>query len=137
MMNTEKLREFRSLFESQMKMIIASQSLTGEEFNLSKDDLLDEVDLTASELEQNMRIRLRNRQTLYLKKMEQALSRIKDGSFGECKACGDDIEVRRLEARPTTTHCVACKEEEERREEIHIDGHKHKSVGQSLKLRFA
>ena len=136
-MNTEMLKEFKKLFETQKSIIIASQSLTGEEFNLSKDDLFDEMDLTSSELEQSMRIRLRNRQTLYLKKIEQALVRVKDGSFGECQSCGEDIEVRRLEARPTTTHCVACKEEEERREQIHIDGHKHKSVGEKFKVRFA
>jgi DnaK suppressor protein len=136
-MTPDQIREFKKLFETQRTTILASQDLTGEEFSLSKDDLLDEMDLTSSELEQSMRIRLRNRQTLYLKKIEQALARIKEGSFGDCQACGEHIEVRRLEARPTTTHCVGCKEEEERREALHIDGHKHKSVGERLRLRLA
>ena len=133
-MSPEIARRFKTLFEIQRKSILDSQRLTGEEFNLSKDDLMDEVDLTSSEREQEMNIRLRNRQALYLKKIEQAMTRIKDGSFGDCLSCGEEIEVRRLEARPTTTHCVACKEEEERRELLHIDGHKHKSVGQRIKL---
>ncbi len=136
-MTPDKIKEFKNLFETQKTTILASQDLKGEEFALSKDDLLDEMDLTSSELEQSMRIRLRNRQPLYLKQIEQALTRIKEGSFGECQACGENIEVRRLEARPTTTHCVACKEEEERREALHIDGHLHKSMGERLRLRLA
>jgi DnaK suppressor protein len=81
-----------------------------------------------------MRMRLRNREALFLRKIDEALRRIADGSFGECEECGDDIELKRLEARPTATMCVACKEEAERREHVHIDGHRPKSLGAKLRL---
>ncbi len=136
-MNSQKMNEFKKLFEQQKQSILEAHALTAEEFKVSQDDLFDEMDLTSTELEQGMRIRLRNRQTLYLKKIDQALARIKAGSFGECMGCDEEIEIRRLEARPTTTHCVACKEEEERKEQLHIDGHRPKSMGEKLKIRLA
>lgn len=81
-----------------------------------------------------MRTRLRNREAIFLKKLDEALERISGGSFGLCEDCGDDIEIKRLEARPTATLCVTCKETQERHEHSHIDGHRPKSVGARLRL---
>ncbi len=133
-MKPETLMHFRSLFEEQKKNIIFSQGLIDQNLMVNPDDLADEADVTSSELEASMRMRLRNRETLYLKKIDEALRRIAEGSFGECTACSEEIESRRLEARPTTTLCLHCKEEQERRETLHIDGHRHKSLGRGLKL---
>jgi DnaK suppressor protein len=47
------------------------------------------------------------------------MSRIEDGTFGSCGDCEEPIEVRRLEARPMSTLCVACKEKQEHREKIY------------------
>jgi DnaK suppressor protein len=133
-MNREIVFKFKSLFEEQRKKLIYSGRVINEDFHIQKDDLLDETDMTSVETETAMRMRLRNRESLYLKKIDEALMRIADGTFGDCEDCGDGIELRRLEARPTTTLCVACKEEQERREHVHIDGHKHKSLGTKLRL---
>ena len=77
-----------------------------------------------------MRIRLRNREASYLKKIEFALLRIKEGNFGECEDCGDEIDVRRLEARPTTSLCIGCKEEQERGEKSFADTFKQRDRSQ-------
>jgi DnaK suppressor protein len=106
-----------------------------ENFHLQQDDLLDSIDLTTSEMETSMRMRLRNREVLYLKKIDAALQRITDGTFGACISCGEEIGMKRLEARPTTTHCLSCKEAQEHREYLHTDGHKCKSLG--FKFRHA
>jgi len=134
-MNQQVIIRFKNLFEQQRKELVFSTALINEQFHLQKDDLLDEADLTTSELETSMRLRLRSREALFVKKLDQALARIKQGTFGDCETCGEDIEIRRLEARPTATLCVGCKEDEEKREHLHIDGHKSKSFG--TKLRFA
>jgi DnaK suppressor protein len=134
-MNREVVMKFKSLFEQQRRDILAAHGLSNAEFHIMQDDLADETDLTMSELETSMRMRLRNRETLFLKKIDEALDRISLGTFGVCDECGEGIESKRLEARPTATLCVACKEEEERRESVHIDGHKVKSLG--TKIRFA
>ena len=135
MLNEEMIDRFKSIFEEERKGLLYSQEVLNEDFNIQKDDLLDESDLTSSELEQSMRLRLRNRESLYLKKITKALKRIDEGSFGECEECNEMIEMKRLEARPTTTLCLGCKEDEERKEVLHIDGHRSKSLGS--KARFA
>jgi DnaK suppressor protein len=133
-MNKETTAQFKVLFEEQRKNLTYTQKVIDESFVLPQDDMMDEADLTSVEMENNMRMRLRNREALFAKKIDEALSRISLGSFGECECCGEDIELKRLEARPTATQCVACKEESERVESIHIDGHRFKSLGFRLRL---
>jgi len=133
-MKTEMIMKFKSMFEEQRKNLIYSQGYINEEFFVQKDDMLDDVDFTSSEMEKDMRMRLRNREALFLKKLDEALDRINGGNFGTCEQCEDEIDFKRLEARPTATLCVHCKEEQERAEMIHIDGHVNKSLGKKLRL---
>src|SRR5262245_2874595 len=100
-MKPETLFKFKPLFETQKKNLLYSNAIVREDFLLKQDDLKDELDLTSSELETSMRMRLRNREALFLKKIEEALQRIAEGSFGTCEECSEDIDPRRLEARPT------------------------------------
>ena len=83
-----------------------------------------------------MRLRLRNRESLYVKKVDEALRRIESGEFGLCECCDGDIEIRRLEARPTATLCIACKEEEEKKEVLTADGRRHKSLGATFSRAY-
>jgi DnaK suppressor protein len=136
-MKKEIVEKFKSLFEEQRRNLTFSHSVIDENLAVVQDDLADETDLTSTEIEQSMRMRLRNREALFIKKIDEALMRISEGSFGECEDCGEDIELKRLEARPTATLCLGCKEESERMELVHIDGHRHKSVGAKLKLASA
>lgn len=131
-MKTETLFMFRALFENQKRSLL--KGVVSEAFQLKTDDLADEVDLTSSEMEAHMQMRLRHRESLLLKKIDEALARLTAGTFGECESCEEEIDIRRLEARPTATLCVHCKEQQERTESLHIDGHKPKSVGARLRL---
>lgn len=136
-MNPENLNRFKKMFETQIGTVTFSKEILDESFTIAKDETKDESDLTSVTTEQSMRLRLRNREALYLKKVEEALRRIQTGSFGTCDDCGSDIDMRRMEARPTTTLCIGCKEEEERAESGHIDGRRHKSLGEHYRLKFA
>lgn len=133
-MDSITLSKFKSLFEEQKSKLLNTFNSAASCFTLNQDEMYDEADLTSSELESSMKMRLKNREALFLKKINESLKRIEEGSFGECQECGDEIELRRLEARPTATHCVNCKEQQERLEQLHIDGHRHKSVGSKLRL---
>lgn len=133
-MRNDAILKFKSMFEEQKKGMIYSQKVVNEAFHVSQDDLLDEVDLTSVELENNLRMRLRNRESMFLKKIDEALDRISAGTFGQCSSCEEEIELKRLEARPTATHCISCKEEQEHREHGHIDGRRSKSLGMKLRL---
>jgi len=132
--NLEMNRKFKAVFEAEKERILLSGKQARADFAIQPEELMDEVDFTSFELESQMKMRLRSRETLYLKKIEEALDRIQAGTFGECEKCEESIEYKRLEARPTTTLCVSCKEDEERLEKIHIDGHQHKSLGREFKL---
>ena len=133
-MKRERSIQFKTLFEEQKTKLLFSRNVMDESFNLKSEDLLDETDLATSANEQSMRMRLRNREALYLKKIDEALRRISEGTFGECESCSEEIEERRLQVRPTTTLCLNCKEDEERLESAHIDGRQSKSLGSRMRF---
>ncbi len=137
-MNQERLRKkFKKIFETQKKSILFNDRIVREDFLVCSDDRSDELDQASTDIEQSMRMRLRNREILYLKKIDEALARIENGTFGECEDCGDPIEVKRLEARPTATLCVSCKENQERQEVLTCHGRASKSLGESFSRKFA
>lgn len=116
-MNQKDLQRFKTMLEeSRMTLLQSAKRTLMEESNFDTDDLPDEIDLASSEYNQSMVFRLRDREKFLLKKIEKALARIEDGSFGVCERCEEDISVKRLEARPVTTLCIRCKEEQEKKE---------------------
>jgi DnaK suppressor protein len=60
--------------------------------------------------------RLREREATLLVKIDRALDKIKEGTFGTCESCGEKIGLKRLEARPVADLCIECKTEQERNE---------------------
>ena len=63
-------------------------------------------------------LRLRDRERLLLKKIDEAVERIDNGTFGICEECGNRIGVKRIGARPVTTLCIECKTRQEEEEKI-------------------
>jgi DnaK suppressor protein len=106
----------RMLEESKRALLLNARRTLMEESNFDTDDLPDEIDLASSEYTQSMIFRLRDREKFLLKKIDRALQRIENGSFGTCERCEDEISLKRLEARPVTTLCIRCKEEQEKKE---------------------
>ena len=102
-----------SLLEEKARILNMPGRIRKEELQLSTDDLADEADLASSGLTQSMTIRLRDRETLLLRKIEEALSKIDRGEFGICEGCEEPIEPKRLMARPMADMCIRCKEAEE------------------------
>lgn len=135
-MRKDRLKRFQKMFESEKKNVIFNDRILRDDFSINSDDRYDEVDQATTDTEQAMRMRLCNREVLYLKKLDEALRRIEDGTFGLCVECEEEIELKRLEARPTATHCVFCKEEQERREGSTLAGRESKSMGEGFTRRF-
>lgn len=116
-MNQRDLKRFKKILEDNRQTVLASARRTlAEEAVFDTADLPDEIDLASSEYTQSMVFRLRDREKYLLTKIDRALERIEDGSFGVCEQCEEDISVKRLEARPVTTLCIRCKEEQEKEE---------------------
>jgi len=81
----------------------------------------DLVDRASSEADRALELRTRDRQRKLISKIDGALRRIGDGSYGYCEETGEPIGLGRLEARPTATLSVEAQERHERRERVHRD----------------
>ena len=119
-MDQKTLNRYRkTLLEEKERILNNSKNAIKNELALSPDDLMDETDLAASEINQNLVFKLRDRERQLLTKIDEALARMDDGTFGDCIECEEPIEPRRLEARPVSEFCIACKEKQEHREKIY------------------
>lgn len=112
-----ELGRFLTMLEEKRAQIIANaQSTLAEDMALDANDLPDEMDLASSEYLQSFQFRLRGREKSFLEKIDRAIKKIDRGEFGLCEECGEEISTKRLEARPETTLCIKCKEDQERAE---------------------
>jgi DnaK suppressor protein len=111
------IQKFRELLESKKRLVLERADRTlSEEMTVAQDDLADEMDLASSEYYQSFEFRLRGREKSLLAKLDLALRKIDDGTFGVCDRCEEPIGKKRLEVRPETTLCIQCKEAQERDE---------------------
>jgi DnaK suppressor protein len=75
-------------------------------------------DQASAEIDRNFMLRLRGREQRLLKKIDEAIEKIDSGIFGTCDVCGEEISLKRLEARPVTNMCIFCKTEQEEEEKM-------------------
>jgi len=114
------LKRFREILEEKKEEILKNAKRTlNQDMTLDADDMPDEMDLASSEYLQSFTFRLRGREKTFLKKIERALAKIDEGTFGICEECEEPISTKRLEARPETTLCIRCKEDQERIEKAY------------------
>ena len=93
-------------------------------YNSSMDDnstSADIVDQASSYTEKNVEMRAINRQIKLISKIDSALKRIKDGTYGFCQDTGEPIGLKRLMARPVATLCIAAQERHEKEEKVYAD----------------
>ncbi len=80
--------------------------------------LPDVSDQASAEEDQRFSIRIMEREQKLLKKVNEALDRMKKQTYGICEQCGEDIPYKRLKARPVTTFCIECKTLQEQKERV-------------------
>lgn len=116
-MRKRDMERFREILVEERERLLgnADKSLR-EDMAVDTDDLPDEVDLASAEYSQAFAFRLRDRERFLLSKVDKALAKIDEGTFGVCEECEEEIDLRRLKARPVTTLCLRCKEDQEREE---------------------
>ena len=93
-------------------------------FNASMDDnssSADMVDQASSYTEKNVEMRAINRQIKLISKIDRALKKIQDGTYGFCEETGEPIGLKRLIARPVATLCIAAQEKHEKKEKVYAD----------------
>jgi len=109
--------KFKKILVSQRDLLLGNveKALAGD-IHLDPDDFPDEVDAASSEVGLAFIGRLREREHGLLNKITKALDKLDDGIYGECENCGEQIGLKRLEARPVAQLCIDCKGEQERLE---------------------
>ena len=93
-------------------------------YNNSLDDnstSADIVDQASSYTEKNVEMRAINRQIKLIAKIDQALKKIKDNTYGYCEETGEPIGIKRLIARPIATLCITAQEKHEKEEKVYAD----------------
>lgn len=119
-MNERQLIYFRKKLLDWKDEILASSRETLE--NLQDTGLHPDItDRASSETERALELRARDRQRKLITKIDEALLRIQDGSYGYCIDTGEPISLKRLEARPVVERTVEAQEKHERREKIYRD----------------
>jgi len=117
-MDKTQLEEFRILLQAQMDELLSDAGRTVSDMTEENTNFPDPTDRASLESDRNFELRIRDRERKLINKIQQALERIEDGSFGFCESCEEEIGAERLRVRPVTTLCIDCKTEEERRERI-------------------
>ncbi len=117
-MRQRELEFFRRLLESRRREILTEAGRAVGSMNSKPEEAFaDPNDRATLESDRNFLLRLRDRERRLLTKIDEAFARIKDGSYGRCEECGEEIGMERLRARPVTTFCIACKSAQEEREQ--------------------
>ena len=116
-MNAKMKEYFRLKLINWKKNLLkeSSQTLSNlqQEENSAKPDLTDRA---AEEIEMSFELRTRDRERKLINKINQALKRIEDGSYGYCEETGEPISIKRLEARPVATLSIEAQEMHEKKE---------------------
>jgi DnaK suppressor protein len=129
-MNHVQLDYFKSILEDQKSELILSISPKVNFISeLSKE--INEDDLSQVEAEKGISIRITDRQSKLLKKIDEALSRIEKGEYGYCMATGEEIGIARLLARPVTAFCIDEQERRDRNEKVSESYHKTETTLQN------
>ncbi len=115
-MERQKLDFFRKLLTDRLEALLEDAGATIGDLTDDKERLADDIDLASMESNRDFQLRIRDRERTLIHKIRGALQRIDEGEYGICVVCGEDINERRLIARPVATHCIDCKTEAEQLE---------------------
>jgi len=120
-MNDRQLEYFKNKLLAWKEEIFRESRETVTHLQKETENHADLADRASSETDRALELRTRDRQRKLISKIDQALRRVEDGSYGYCEETGEPIGLARLEARPTATMSVEAQERHERRERVHRD----------------
>lgn len=117
-MDQKKLAYFKKKLLEARTQILNSGILNDlEDIQISSDDLADEADLATNAINQQVTFSIRARELNKLRRIEAALQRTEEGTYGFCLESGEEIEEKRLENQPWAEYCIEVAEEKEREDQ--------------------
>jgi DnaK suppressor protein len=120
-MNPRQLDYFKKKLLSWKEDILRESRETVSHLQKETENHPDLADRASSETDRALELRTRDRQRKLISKIDDALRRIEDGSYGYCEETGEPIGLARLDARPIATLSLEAQERHERRERVHRD----------------
>lgn len=120
-MNKEQLEHFRQILNTWKRDLMQEVDRTVLHMKDEAANFPDPNDRATQESEFSLELRTRDRERKLIRKIEEAIKRIEDGNYGYCVETGEEIGIKRLEARPVATMCVEAQERRERREKQYGD----------------
>lgn len=120
-MSREQLDHFRTILATWKRDLMREVDRTVSHMKDEAANFPDPNDRATQEEEFSLELRTRDRERKLIRKIEEALERIEDGSYGYCLETGEEIGIKRLEARPVATLCLEAQERRERREKQYGD----------------
>lgn len=120
-MNERQKAYFRRKLHDWKEDILRESQLTLETLQQENSNHPDLADRASSETDRAVELRARDRQRKLISKIDAALMRIEDGSYGYCEETGEPISLKRLDARPIATMSLEAQERHERRERVYRD----------------
>jgi DnaK suppressor protein len=120
-MNERQRAYFRRKLLNWREEILRSTKETLQHLQDDSAQYADIADRATSETERSLELRARDRQRKLIAKIDDALERIEDGTYGYCEETGEPISLKRLDARPIATLSVEAQERHERRERVYRD----------------
>ena len=120
-MSPEQTEHFKNILFSWKKLLMSEAEKTMDHMKQDSSKLSDPNDAATQEEEFRLELRTRDRERKLISKIDQALSRIDDGSYGYCEDTGEPIGIKRLEARPIATLSIEAQERHEKMEKTQID----------------
>lgn len=120
-MNERQLEYFRNKLLNWKHAILEESRGTIEDMQEGTRNIPDVADRASEETDRALELRTRDRQRKVISKIEAALRRIDEGSYGYCDETGEPISLKRLDARPIATLSLEAQERHERKEKVHRD----------------
>tara|TARA_R110002096_G_scaffold120749_4_gene261575 strand:+ start:13379 stop:13801 length:423 start_codon:yes stop_codon:yes gene_type:complete len=120
-MNDRQVEYFRKKLQDWKASILSDGRDTIEGMQEGTRNIPDVADRASEETDRALELRTRDRERKLVSKIDSALRRIEDGTYGWCDATGEPISLKRLEARPTANLSLEAQERHERKEKVHRD----------------
>ena len=120
-MSPQQTEHFKNILFSWKRMLMSEAEKTMDHMKQDSSKLSDPNDAATQEEEFRLELRTRDRERKLISKIDQALNRIDDGSYGYCEDTGEPIGIKRLEARPIATLSIEAQERHEKMEKTQID----------------
>jgi DnaK suppressor protein len=114
----DKMKAYKLMLTQKINELLSEAGKTVSEMTNGKETYPDPNDRASLESDRNFELRIRDRERKLIMKMQEAIKRIDDGTFGICEVCGGPISEKRLMARPVTTLCIDCKTKQEKQEKL-------------------